>query len=395
MTAGGLPDARRRSVSVWLGLLAMNAGFPGARAVPLAAPHAWDAWRRFDQRFLGAGDRVIDPASSDSRTTSEGQAYALFFCLVANDQARFEQILRWTEDHLCQGDLILRLPAWLWAQRPDGSFGVQDDNSAADADLWIAYVLAEAGRLWGVRRYLALAAALRARILDQETLALAPWGRILMPGRTGFAAPGQWRLNPSYAPLFLLRRCATLTGDAVWQEMLHSQSKLLHLCADQGWAPDWVVLQVSGDAVSVRRDADHRDDRVGSYDAIRIYLWLALDAADDLQRRELLARYRQTISWLDTHDAPPERIDVTNGKLMDAAADHPPIGFFAVMEAFCLAQGASNPAQRMHAARVAAGDDLPGYYDQALTLFATGWIDGRFAFGADGRLEVPWHGSGA
>ncbi|MEK9939779.1 MAG: glycosyl hydrolase family 8, partial [Methylotenera sp.] len=78
-------------------------------------------------------------------TTSEGQAYALFFALVANDQPQFERLLQWTQLNLAQGNLATNLPAWHWGQKADGSWGVIDGNSASDADIWIVYTLLEAG----------------------------------------------------------------------------------------------------------------------------------------------------------------------------------------------------------------------------------------------------------
>jgi len=35
------------------------------------------------------------------------------------------------------------------------------------------------------------------------------------------------------------------------------------------------------------------------------------------------------------------------------------------------------------------GKDV-AYYDQNLALFATGFLDGRFRFGANGELKVEW-----
>lgn len=35
----------------------------------------------------------------------------------------------------------------------------------------------------------------------------------------------------------------------------------------------------------------------------------------------------------------------------------------------------------------------PAYYDQNLILFARAWVDGRFSFGADGRLLPRWEGT--
>ncbi len=45
------------------------------------------------------------------RTTSEGQAYALCFALVANEHREFELLLSWTINNLALGDLRSRQPA--------------------------------------------------------------------------------------------------------------------------------------------------------------------------------------------------------------------------------------------------------------------------------------------
>ena len=40
----------------------------------------------------------------------------MFFALVANDRARFDKLLSWTEANLAGGDLTQRLPAWSWGK---------------------------------------------------------------------------------------------------------------------------------------------------------------------------------------------------------------------------------------------------------------------------------------
>src|SRR6516225_4500272 len=124
-------------------------------------------WRSYTAAFMDDQVRVIDHDASD-RTTSEAQAYAMFFALVANDRARFDGLLRWTELNLASGDLTAHLPAWLWGRRPNKEWGVIDANSASDADVWMAYTLFEAGRLWGQQRYTELGAALADRIAAEE-----------------------------------------------------------------------------------------------------------------------------------------------------------------------------------------------------------------------------------
>ena len=78
--------------------------------VDCAGP-TWPAlYQSYVRAFLDNQIRVIDRDTGD-RTTSEGQAYAMFFALVANDRSRFDGLLRWTELNLAAGDLTAQLPA--------------------------------------------------------------------------------------------------------------------------------------------------------------------------------------------------------------------------------------------------------------------------------------------
>ena len=56
----------------------------------------WSLWSAYSARFIDGQGRVIDRSSGD-RTTSEGQAYAMFFALVGNDRASFDRLLEWTQ----------------------------------------------------------------------------------------------------------------------------------------------------------------------------------------------------------------------------------------------------------------------------------------------------------
>ena len=111
----------------------------------------WTGYRTFVERFVQADGRVIDYSTPAQQTTSEGQSYGLFFALVANDRATFDRLLGWTRTNLAGNQFDaqnMRLPSWQWGRKPDGSYGVLDPNSASDSDLWIAYDLLQAGRLW-------------------------------------------------------------------------------------------------------------------------------------------------------------------------------------------------------------------------------------------------------
>ncbi len=91
----------------------------------------WTAlWKSYAAGFMDNQIRVIDHDSGD-RTTSEGQAYAMFFALVANDRSRFDGLLHWTEINLASGDLTSHLPGWSWGKNPSNKWGVLDNNSAS------------------------------------------------------------------------------------------------------------------------------------------------------------------------------------------------------------------------------------------------------------------------
>jgi endoglucanase len=223
----------RRHWLQWVGASAALSAVPGSQAASATAVEA--SWPRFAQQFMQADGRVVSDDGKLSRTYSEGQSYALFFALVANDRRRFDALLHWTRDNLSQGDLGQHLPAWLWGRQDDGAWGVIDSNSASDADLWIAYTLLQAGRLWRYRPYTAQGRTLAALIWQKEVAQLPGLGPSLLPGAQGFVQqPGQrWRLNPSYLPLQVLQALALEMQEPGWQQLADASLDLLVRSARQ------------------------------------------------------------------------------------------------------------------------------------------------------------------
>ncbi|KVN29177.1 endoglucanase [Burkholderia pyrrocinia] len=363
------------------------AGAPatGQDAAGAACGAAWPRWDAFKRDFLSADGRVIDVGSADSRTVSEGQAYGLFFALVANDRRAFDTILGWTENNLAQGDLTAHLPAWLWGRAADGAWRVLDANAASDADLWIAYTLVEAGRLWHERSYTARGALLAKRVLDDETASVPGLGLTLLPGPVGFRlANDQWRVNPSYSPPQVIRGLgARLPDDRRWASLAASTARVLLDTAPKGFSPDWALYRAgAGFAPDPATQAE------SAYNAIRVYLWAGmLDPADPLAA-PLLARFAPFAEHIAAHGAPPEKVDTTTGA---AGPNDGNGGFSAAAVPFLDARGQRALADAQ-AARVEmlARQSPPGYYSSVLTLFGLGWRDARYRFAADGTLDVRW-----
>lgn len=371
-----------------LRLLHLAGGFAlpglGLAADAPASGALWPAWNGFRAQFVSEGGRVIDSGSTRSQTFSEGQGYALFFALVANDRAGFEKILRWTEDNLCQGDITAHLPAWLWGKRDDNDWGVIDSNSASDADLWIAYALGEAGRLWKDRRYQALSSLLGARVLREETADLPGLGLSLLPAPKGFTpAPDRWRLNPSYMPLQLMRWFAQYGREPGWKPLLASALKITIGSAPKGFVPDWVIYDARQGFVP---DVGGEEKGQGAYNAIRVYLWAGMLHPDTPERKALLQALLPMAHYVRDQGYPPESIDIASGQ----AARSGPSGFSAALLPFLEAQKDEATLQTQLTRLQARPVRADAYYEQALGLFALGWRDGFYRFAADGRLLPRW-----
>lgn len=321
--------------------------------------------------------RVIDVSDERRITTSEGQSYAMFLALVANDRELFRRLLSWTRDNLAGGDLTARLPAWLWGKQEGGSWGVLDENSASDSDLWIAYSLLEAGRLWKVHEYTSLGTLLLQRIAREETLDIPGLGRQLLPGRKGFVHENRWTLNPSYVPPQILARARAAQPASVWPALERDSLTMIKQSSPLGLAPDWAHW--NGQAF------EHEDarTRTGSYDAIRVYLWagmLADDAPGASQLKNHLGAMGRRVT--DSGRA-PERIDITTG----AFEGNGPAGFSAALlplfRGTPIGQALQDYLHTQDLSRL-------GYYSHMLALFSEGWMSGRYQFDASGKLRTAW-----
>lgn len=343
-----------------------------------AAGCDWPAWESFRQALVSEDGRVIDRSSPRLVTTSEGQAYGLFFALVANDRDSFARLLRWTESNLAAGDLDKHLPAWLWGRADDGRWGVLDRNNASDADLWLAYALLEAGRLWKMPAYTRQGQALLWRTAAQTVRKLPGLGLMLLPADHGFDDAEGWRLNPSYLPPQLLDRFAEIAP--IWAELAAGSRRLLVEGAPRGLAADW--LQWRRD-MGWAPDPEHGTE--GDYDAIRVYLWVGMLAKDAPGRAELLSHFAPMARLTAERGLPPERIDAHSG----VAKGQGPAGFSAALLPFLAELSPQALAvQRARLARQPAA--VEAYYNQVLSLFGQGWDERHYRFDKKGRLLPYW-----
>ena len=244
------------------------AGLFAAMTTLAASAHAWPMWDSFKAANIDKSYRVIDYSDERAITTSEGQSYAMFFALVADDRETFDKLLEWTEKNLAKGDITKNLPSWLWGKTNQG-WGIIDSNNATDSDLWIAYDLLEAARIWNVPEYAAKAHAMM-ELLKHDVRDVPNLGKVMLPGGRGFDHPTHVTLNPSYYPVFILRRLGL--EDPYWKSVAEGTVRALVRTAPAGFSPDWAKIDKTGKLIAPEGD----DYVLGSYNSIRVYLWTGM-----------------------------------------------------------------------------------------------------------------------
>ena len=417
-----------------IGFLLVAAASGGCRLGP------WSLWKAYADRFIDDQGRVIDHNAGD-HSTSEGQAYAMFFALADNDPARFDRVLAWTQSNLASGSLATHLPGWLWGKSPAGEWKLLDANPASDADCWMAYSLVEAGRLWNNQGYATLGRQMMSLIAKQEVADLPGFGVMLMPGTTSLFVHGAaWTVNPSYLPLFVFQRFDAIDPAGPWGAIALNIPRLLRASARQGFAMDWTNYEqddgfapapapgsatlpaapstaspaqsqvpAQGQAQSDQtadpaaqttagttqaQTAPQPKPPMGSYDAIRVYLWAGMTNPGNGARAELMAAVPAMGNYVAKRQVPPEEVNADGAPQPQPG----PVGFSAALLPYLWAVPDLAPAAAQQRVRISEqlnpanglyGKD-PAYYDQNLALFATGFLDGRFRFGTHGELKVEW-----
>src|SRR5262249_30069699 len=186
------------------------------------------------------------------------------------------------------------------------NWGVLDENSASDSDLWIAYVLSEAGRLWHEPGLDQMGRALARTLVEREVRILPRLGPMLLPAPRGFVHGKIVRLNPSYVPFQVIRGLESAGVPGPWRAIRASTLRMFAARATHGFLDDWVAYEP-------RRGffADPLFGPIGSYDAIRTYLWADLLHERDPDRARVRGWLTGPLAYFRRYGRVPERNDTT------------------------------------------------------------------------------------
>jgi endoglucanase len=227
---------------------------------------------------------------------------------------------------------------------------------------------------------------------------LPGFGLMLLPGPAAQWVHNQtWTVNHSYLPLFLFDRFQQEDPSGPWGAIAMNIPNLLRQSVRHGFAMDWADYVPSDGFYPAPKPTQPGQPRAlagGSYDAIRVYLWAGMLDGAGRTRTDLVGSLSGMASYLAAHNAPPEMVNADG-----VPAEHDgPVGFSAAVLPYLRAlpdMGKTSAQQRVRMSEQLDsstglyGKD-PAYYDQNLVLFATGFLNSRFRFGAHGELNVGW-----
>ncbi|MCK9797976.1 endo-1,4-D-glucanase [Pseudomonas chlororaphis] len=379
-------------------LTALALLLPGAAQAASCSAQTWPLWQDYVQRFVQDDGRMLGSSMNPDQSSSEGQSYGMFFALVANDPQTFERLWRWTKSNMAGANIAQNLPGWLWGANAEGAWGILDKNSASDADLWFAYALLEADRLWKKPEYRADAHLILSNVEKTLVKNIPGLGKMLLPGPVGYEHPDQlWRFNASYMPIPLMRRFTRESPDSPWKEVANSTAKMI---ADKGmnpygFVPDWIGYRGTG-ANKGRFGADPFTSDLGSYDAIRTYLWAGMTPAADPLTKGLLEGLDGMAKATVAAGVPPEKVHVLT-RAIDGNGFY---GFSAAVVPLLRAKGLTQAADQQQAIvnqsianyldKSNPAYSLHQYYHVMLSLFSLGWSENRYQFNTDGTVKLSW-----
>lgn len=236
------------------------------------------SYEYYKKEYMTEDGRIMDP-NDDNSTTSEGQSYMLLRSVLSDDKPTFDLVYKWSVNNLKRPDNLF---AWLWGRNTFGQYKIIDDNSAADADVDIAFALILAYESWGNKVYLSDAIKIANSIWTNETKEING-KRVLMPGVVQTQVD-KIEINPSYFSTYAFKVFQKYDKVHDWNELVDSSYYYLNQVMAKtktGLPPNWFLIE---DDQIVLEDSVRSDF---SYDAIRVFARIYLDYKSTGDKRAL------------------------------------------------------------------------------------------------------------
>ncbi len=225
------------------------------------------------------------------------------------------------------------------------------------------------------------------RVAAEEVIQIPGFGAGLLPGAKGFHNGDVYRLNASYVPLQLFIQLGRELPEGPWQQVATQIPDILRGSSPNGFASDWAEFKPGKGLTPAS---------LGSYDAIRVYLWAGMLDPATRDRDAVLKALLGMARYLRANAIPPSQVK-PDGTVVNAKS---PVGFSAALLPYLSALDEKNLENQQMARVQSEFDSKSGlygnpakYYDQNLLLFALGWKLRQFWFDPQGALKLSWKNS--
>jgi len=241
-------------------------GFVTAKVTDSVVASTYADFKTKNIESCGGGTMRVKRDSSDNNdTVSEGIGYGMLLAVGNDDQATFDGLWAFFKQQAAGNGGLM---PW----KMSGCSGVQDSNSATDAELDAAMALIQASCKWG-GNYKTEGASLMGAIISQLKRS-RNGSSTLLAGKRDF---GDSCLNPSYVSPGYYRAFAAVdtANAAAWNDLAADSYTLLNSVANSstGLVPDW-SSECEGKSQNYSYDAARTPWRVATD-----YLWYGTPAA--------------------------------------------------------------------------------------------------------------------
>lgn len=253
--------------------------------VVISAPAKADiqaAYKRWQSHYLVtdlSGNTYVNSSDDDSvkSALSESQGYGMYITVLAAQQkldtqseAQFDRLFKYYMAHRGNHSQLM---AWQQKYSPYGKMIDHDENNATDGDLYIAYSLIQASKLYSDKQneYSKQAHAILSDILkynyndNKDILTLGNWVKSDSDNYNVFRSSD---VNPQFFAVF-----SDFTGDNQWLDLSESMTtklRTLSTTTKSGLVSDMIDTTNS----PVAKKVTSNDDLLYGYNAIRLPLTL-------------------------------------------------------------------------------------------------------------------------
>lgn len=236
------------------------------------------SYESYKRNFMTDDGRIID-YDKNNITTSEGQSYIMLRSVIMDDKPTFDLTYKWAKNNLQRPDYLF---SWLWGENKNGEYKVLDENTAADADVDIAFALILAYEKWNQSQYLQDAQDIINSIWNNETRRIGSY-LVLMPG-VNQNKDEKIEINPSYFAPYEFRFFQKYDDLHDWNSLIDSSYYYLNQSmakTETHLPPNWFSIE-NGQIVLANSE---RSDF--SYDAVRVFLRIYVDYVRTGEKRAL------------------------------------------------------------------------------------------------------------